>query len=120
MNSEFLKTSSPIFWEGVMFGIMISSFAQKQKADKMLTERQAALKFGMTSKQFRGAFVICENPKIAPVIVSVPNRKKVFRKYLTSDIEALIDVHRNTFNWTKYRERKKSKDYFYKIEEKPC
>jgi hypothetical protein len=113
MNLEFLKTDSPIFWEGVKLGLMISSFTQKQKVDLMLTERQAALKFGMTSKQFRGAFVVCKNPKIAPVIISVPNRKKVFRKYMLSDIEALIGIHKNSFNWDEYQARKKSKNYFH-------
>lgn len=112
MNLEYLKTKSPVFWEGVKLGLMISAFTQEKKKDPMLSERQAARKFGMTSKEFRDAFVVCEDPEIAPVTVNVPSRKKFFRKYLTSDIELLIEKHKNKFNWRGWQEKKKAHRYF--------
>lgn len=112
MNAEFLKTNSPVFWEGVKLGLMMSAFTQGQKRDPMLSERQAALKFGMTSKEFRNSFVICQDPEIAPITVNVPNRKKFFRKYLLSDIELLIEKHKNKFNWQGWQKQKKTHIHF--------
>ncbi|MHB8840983.1 MAG: hypothetical protein ACYC56_04205 [Candidatus Aquicultor sp.] len=112
MNLEYLKTESPVFWEGVKLGLMISAFAENKKKDRPLSERQAAFKFGMTSKEFRDSFVTCEDPEIAPITVSVPNRKKSFRKYLPSDVELLIEKHKNKFNYQNWQKRKKEHSYF--------
>ncbi|MDQ7818699.1 MAG: hypothetical protein RDU14_16860 [Melioribacteraceae bacterium] len=112
MNAEFLKTNSPVFWEGVKLGLMMSAFTQKEKRSNTMSERQAALKFGMTSKEFRDAFVICEDPEIAPITVNIPNRKKVFRKYLIIDVDLLIEKHKNKFDWQGYQRKKKTHIHF--------
>ena len=112
MNLEFLKTDSPIFWEGVKLGLMMSSFARSQKSDPLLSERQAALKFGMTSEQFRKTFVFIKDPEIAPITTHIPGRTKYSRKYLSSDVNILIEKHKNKFDWQGWQDRKNAHRYF--------
>jgi hypothetical protein len=112
MNLEFLKTDSPVFWEGVKLGLMMSAFTQSQKNDPMLSERQAALKFGMSSEQFRKTFVFIKDPEIAPVTTHIPGRTKYTRKYLLSDVNLLIEKHKNKFDYQGWEKKKVTHRYF--------
>lgn len=111
MNSEYIKTTSPVFWEGVVFGLTLSALVKEEK-DLLISERRAAERFGMTSGEFRQTFVVCASPKIAAVVLSVPGRKKVFRKYLESEVEALVITNKNKFNNEVFERAKKTKQYF--------